>query len=551
MNNNKEMTLKSFQLQLNIYYSQDNDEQAADQIVEKFSTMASSFNKDKNPFFLKELLRSIKTRNVPLSELVGLDGTIIKEIFQEARQKAIVIQQELSRDNNSPEDIRDPMKNNLGEQKKLTEENIVQAFLGYTFILEKYDNDWEKLISQGSQEEINYVTQASIDLGLMQEGDDILVQWQSNNFEEIHLTPEQHQDEKIIRRLREFGVIVKEDSSLSADRENKEQIIQYTKGTHEVKCLVEVILKERPNATPQEIQENLSKIEDNIFIKEYFNHTSIEKFSAFCQNMTINIRAQNKAIKQQSLADIEKENGEMHILDNGTQAVITPETIEHLFDLEFALMDDPALVEQGREEPEEVNVAETIGVDIPENNETLTSAQIPEAVIDELPEESYETPTIKVEKKGLAKLFDRLQQSKNPLARLITGKMGKNQKLLDSADSQKNETQYEEKPSKGRFGVGDADLMPPGTNVRNGIIRAAEAILGLWRKNKEPNEPTNTMVPVKVSNKFEKSFAVDPSVKRNTEKVGIEAGQKAQDNVIIPRRVDPKKRDDPVAPEEH
>lgn len=528
----KEITLKGFQEKLNIYYSKDNGESATDEIVEKFSAVAVSHNKDNNPFFLAELLQSIKTRNIPLSELVVLDGTIVKEIFHEARQKAIV-QQELLKENNSQNNINNPIGDNLEEQKKLTEDNIVQAFSEYDSILQKYDNDWDKLMSQGSPEEVKRITQISMDLGLMQEGDDILVEWQANGFREKYLTPEEYANKKIIERLEQFGVVVEEDGHLSVDIENRDKICNYTKGAHTVKCLVEDFLKRNPNVTAQEIKDSLLKIDNNIEVREYFKHASYEKFTEFCSNMQTKIIAQNKTRKNQSTTYIEKSNSEIEMLDmQGGTEVITSDVLEGYFDLEFASMDDPARanmeqVIEGIETDELMfdQSLEQFEADIPVQEEiTQLELAVEESVIGELTEESYESPTMEVEKKGLAKWLDKLKQSRNPLAKLITGSMWKKQdNLLNAGEPQK----YEDKPSTGRFDATDTQLMPAGKGSRNSIIQAMDKISNLFRRNKKEKQPSKVMEPVTPKNAFDARYVVDKD-------------SLGSNNVIVPTAVNPK-----------
>lgn len=535
----KEITLKVFQEKLNIYYSKDNGESATDEIVEKFSAVAVSHNKDNNPFFLAELLQSIKTRNIPLSELVVLDGTIVKEIFHEARQKAIV-QQELLKENNSQNNINNPIGDNLEEQKKLTEDNIVQAFSEYDSILQKYDNDWDKLMSQGSPEEVKRITQISMDLGLMQEGDDILVEWQANGFREKYLTPEEYANKKIIERLEQFGVVVEEDGHLSVDIENRDKICNYTKGAHTVKCLVEDFLKRNPNVTAQEIKDSLLKIDNNIEVREYFKHASYEKFTEFCSNMQTKIIAQNKTRKNQSTTYIEKSNSEIEMLDmQGGTEVITSDVLEGYFDLEFASMDDPARANM-EQVIEGIETDELIFDQSFEQFESgthvleeLTQSELtqPELTGEEsVIEEAYETPTMEVEKKGLAKWFDELKQSSNPLARLITGQIGKKQNnLLNSADNQK---QAEEKPE----GVSTSSLVPviaEKNPVKRAMNRIGEGIMNVFRGDKKNKEPENVPVPVKVSD-FNSSIAVGQDIKDNTTAVGRAAGKETS-KVIVPQ----------------
>lgn len=531
MNEEKEISLKGFQEKLNIYYSKDNGESITDEIVEKFSRMAISHNKDNNPFFLAQLLQSVKTRNIPLSELVVLDGTVVKEIFHEARQKAIV-QQELLQENNSQNNINNFMEDNLEEPKKLTEENIVKAFSEYDSILKKYDNDWKKLISQGSLEEVKRVAQISTDLGLLQKGDDILVQWQSNNFGEMFLTSEQCQDEKIIKRLEEFGVVVKEDRSLSADIDKINRICDYTEGAHTVRCLVEDFLKHNPNVTAQEIQDSLSKIDNNIVVREYLKHTSYEKFSDFCSKMQTKIIAQNKIRKNQSTTYIETSNSEIEMLDmQGGTEVITSDVLEGYFDIEFASMIDPAQANM-EQVIEEIETDELMSDYAPEQFETnipvleeLTQSELTaeESVIEEVTEQSYKSPTFEVEKKGLAKWFDELKKSSNPFAKLITGSMWKKQdNLLNVAEPQK----YEDKPSTGRFDATDTQLMPVGKGTRNSIIQAMDKISSLFKGSKKEKQPARVIKPVTTFNDRYK-YEVNPDSLGNN-------------SVIIPTTVNPK-----------
>lgn len=163
--------------------------------------------------------------------------------------------------------------------------------------------------------------------------------------------------------------------------------------------------------------------------------------------------------------------------------------LESYFDQVFALVIDPA---QNKE------------AGIGKNGEKLTFQQLLEQFESNIPlqqgvtqaeltEKSYKTPTIEVEKKGLAKWFDELKQSSNPLAMIITGSMWKKQNnLLSAGEPQK----YEDKPSTGRFDSTDTKLMPAGKGVRNSIIQAMDTISNVFRGNKKEKQPAKVIQPV-------------------------------------------------------
>lgn len=137
----------------------------------------------------------------------------------------------------------------------------------------------------------------------------------------------------------------------------------------------------------------------------------------------------------------------------------------------------------------------------------------------------YESPTIEVEKKGLAKWFDKLKQSRKPFARIITGQLSKSKDNLLLNET--NDKIYEDKPSTGRFDATDTQLMPVGKGSRNSIIQAMDKISNLFRRNKKERQPAKVMEPVTPNNAFEARYVVD--------KDSLESN-----NVIVPTAVNQK-----------
>lgn len=183
--------------------------------------------------------------------------------------------------------------------------------------------------------------------------------------------------------------------------------------------------------------------------------------------------------------------------------------LEDYFNSVFASIEDPA--------QQFVNQSPLVGLNF-EQNEPSIVEEVIQPVAENTIEELYETPTKEVEKKGLKKWFDKLKESRNPIAKLIGGKTQDN--LLNSGEPQ----QYEDKPSAGRFDSTDTKLMPVGKGTRNSIIQAIDKINNLFRRHKKEKKPAKVIVPVTPKNAFNERYVVDTKSSGN-------------DSVIIPKTV--------------
>lgn len=525
MANDKQMSLTAFQTRLKSRY-QEKGELDVDRRIDILTTAIVGQTKEGTPFPFNDFLKAIEVEDTELDVLIGSNGAVNIVKLQAVVETAYKISenpimQEENIENHIQEEIINENYENI--EKKLAEIDYTQPLSSDDLMLIAQNwSEWWETTPREKREIVGqeiFKGQVSPDIILLKE-----IFNMENNSQIVNGLP--ITDEGRIwfaenrQRLEELNLL--NDNGVFENQHIASELAML--------AMIEVQARTQINSGKD--------MSDSAFIASL-----TQEKKEVAERYRFSLSNVKTAIEQEQVK--EQEQGE-----EGEQSNTTIDGLDFdaYFDVAFENMIDFA--EGVKEEREGDDREEAVEPAEPEYNkvepvlkkseqivEPFESNQVENQVQTMAEEESYQAPIIEEEKKGLAKLIDKLRDSKNPVAKFLFNRISSFQnrdaKKLNETNPVIQPDEYTERPSKGRFGVGDSELMPNGTGIRNSFIRVGEGIMKLFQGNKAEKEPIQTRTPINPNhnpnqNEFDARYAVD--LKNNA----------AANGIIVPNNVKSK-----------